>query len=280
MSGIVFFGTNALGKVRDFYVDRVGMTIWLEQPDCVVLKHGNMLLGFCARDRVEMAGTITFFYGSPEEVDAMHGMMGDRALTPPKDNQKYMIHHFFAADPEDRPIEFQSFLRPVGPHLDGLELLTTRRSVRKFLEVPPKESEVLALLDSCRSAPTSRNSQPAYYVLVEEAHLLDQLGQVRGQSSAPIARAPLAVAVCSDPAASERHTQDGDIAAYHLLLAAWARGLGTCWIADMDRDEVKDLLGVPRDHYVATVTPLGYPESVPAPTSRKELAEYVRFPGK
>ena len=86
----------------------------------------------------------------------------------------------------------------------------------------------------------------------------------------------MAVAICSDPALSKRHIQDGCIGAYHFLLAAWAQGLGTCWIAAMDREDVKERLGIPQEHYVATVTPLGYPEKVPSPPGRKTYDDYIK----
>ena len=87
----------------------------------------------------------------------------------------------------------------------------------------------------------------------------------------------MAVAICSDPDKSRRHIQDGVIAAYHFMLAAWFYGLGTCWIAAMDRDDVKDKLGIPKHHYVATITPLGYPEFIPEPPPRKPAKEFVKF---
>jgi len=61
------------------------------------------------------------------------------------------------------------------------------------------------------------------------------------------------------------------------MLAAWSYGLGTCWIAAMDRDDVKEVLGIPKEHYIATITPLGYPEFVPRPPPRREAREMVKF---
>jgi len=278
MSGIVFLGTRDLDAVRRFYVDEVGCTIWLEQADCIVLKHGNMLLGFCSRDTLEMGGIIAFFLDDRCGVDAMHDRMGERAMTPPKENAKYEIYHFFAADPEDRPIEFQCFLHPVAPHLPGDDLLRTRRSVREYEDRPVPEDVIVQVFELCRWAPTSMNMQPHYYMIIDDRQTMSALASVRGSSSAPIAAGPLAVAICSDPSVSKRHIEDGDIGAYHFLLAAWAHGLGTCWIADMDREEVKSRLNIPQDHYVATVTPLGYPSTVPPPPARKDVAEFLRFP--
>lgn len=49
------------------------------------------------------------------------------------------------------------------------------------------------------------------------------------------------------------------IAFTHLILAARAEGLGTCWIGAFNNDEIKKLLEVPHDYEVVAATPLGYP---------------------
>ena len=48
MAGIVFFKTKKLEELKKFYVSGVGMEVWLEQADCVIFKHQNMLVGFCS----------------------------------------------------------------------------------------------------------------------------------------------------------------------------------------------------------------------------------------
>ncbi|MFP8956115.1 VOC family protein [Natrialbaceae archaeon A-CW3] len=109
MSGIVFFGTESLETVVEFYVDRIGGTRWLEQPDCTILQYDNMLFGFCTRERADTAGTITFVYDSADEVDAMYDRLTDCALEEPVENEQYRIYQFFATDPEGRTVEFQTF---------------------------------------------------------------------------------------------------------------------------------------------------------------------------
>ena len=113
MNGIVFFRTQRLEHLRRFYLDEVGCEIWLEQADCLILRHGNLLLGFCDRDAADLQGTITFVYDTREEVDRMFDRLRAAATTEPDYNPKYRIYHFFAKDPEGRAIEFQRFEEPV-----------------------------------------------------------------------------------------------------------------------------------------------------------------------
>lgn len=277
MAGIQFHGTQDLDQVVDFYQNLVGMEIWLRQEDCIILKHGNFLLGFCRRERSDTSGIITFFYREATEIDVMHKKLEVYATTAPAKNERYEIYRFLARDPENRTVEFQAFLHPVDSYVDGQALLTSRRSIRSFKETPVSDEVLWEVFEICRYSPTSRNSQSYYFMVVREPNKLAWLASLRGSSSAPIARAKLAVVVSADPDRSARHVQDGCIAGYHFTLAAWLHGLGTCWIAAMDRDDVKEGLGIPRSHYIATITPVGYPSESPQAPLRRRSDEMVKF---
>jgi len=114
MSGIIFFKTRNISRLSDFYTNKIGMTVWLKQEDCIILRHGNMLLGFCMRDEIEVTGMITFVYETQSEVDDMYERLIDIATTEPEINKKYKIYQFFAQDPDGRALEFQYFLHPVA----------------------------------------------------------------------------------------------------------------------------------------------------------------------
>ncbi|MFO7991712.1 MAG: nitroreductase family protein [Thermoplasmata archaeon] len=278
MSGITFFRTGDLERIKDFYINEIGMSTWVDQGSCIILKHGNMLLGFCEGDDAETEGVVTFFYDEKERVDEMYDKLKDRAKDKPKENSTYNIYNFFAEDPDRRSIEFQTFMHDLEPYLDGEELLLRRRSIRDYEEKEIDKDTLWKLFELCRWAPTSMNSESYYFVPIHDRDVLEKLGTIRGASSQPISNAPMAVAICSDPGKTKRKKQDGCIAAYHFMLAAKLFGLGTCWIADMDRDEVKELIEVPKEHYVATVTPLGYPVSLPDAPERDPVEDYVKKP--
>lgn len=238
------------------------------------------MLGFCERNKIDTSGMITLFFQTREEVDEMHEKLEKTALQDPSENQKYKIYQFYARDPENRMIECQCFLHDLNPYLTGEQLLVTRRSVRTFRETPVPKQLLDDILEICRYSPTSRNSQAYYYIVIDKEKNKDKvefLSSRREKSSEPIKKAPLAVAVCVDTGNTSRPEQDGCIAAYHFILASWQHGLGTCWIAAMDREDVKETLGIPTDHYVATVTPLGYPENVRSIPDRRKVDEFTKF---
>ncbi|WP_265111475.1 VOC family protein [Halosolutus halophilus] len=108
MDGIVFFRTQCHDDVVAFYRD-LGATVWREQPDCTILEAGTFRVGFCDRETADTEGIVTFVFGDRDGVDDAYERLADRAAEEPRFNQKYGIYQFFAADPEGRTVEFQTF---------------------------------------------------------------------------------------------------------------------------------------------------------------------------
>jgi hypothetical protein len=108
--GIVFFQSEHRAETVEFYVEAVGAEVWREQVGCTILRHGNMLFGFCDDDDdTDRCGILTFVYGSAEEVDQMYARLEDVARAEPHENSDYEIYQFFADDPDGRTVEFQTF---------------------------------------------------------------------------------------------------------------------------------------------------------------------------
>ena len=112
MAGIIFLRTAEFEHIVEFYTDRLGMEVWLEQPSITILRHENLLVGFQDQPEVrpDNDGLITFFYPDREQVDRMYALLTDRSITEPKENPRYRIYNFYAEDPEKRRLEFQYFL--------------------------------------------------------------------------------------------------------------------------------------------------------------------------
>jgi len=277
MNGIVFFKTKDLGRIRSFYASMLELPVWLDQDSCVIFRSGNQLLGFCESESSEICGTITFFFNCREQVDAAYTKLKSIAKTAPGENPKYNIYHFWATDPEGRSLEFQCFERQLEPYLTLEEGLKTRRSIRKYTAEPVSPELLNKVFELCRYSPTACNLQGYYYVVIKKREILEKIVALRGPSGNPLLAAPFAIAIAAKGDISHRKIQDACIAAYHLLLAAKAYGLGTCWVTDMDKEEIKNLLCIPPQDYIACLTPLGYPaEHFPLP-DRHQVSDFVRY---
>jgi hypothetical protein len=117
MTGIVFFRSPNYESIASFYVDEVGAEEWLRQSGCRILSYDNLLFGFCASEEPDTDGMLTFVTEDRSGVDAFYEQFTDRATGEPSVNKEYDIYQFFAADPEGRMMEFQTFLHETEPVL-------------------------------------------------------------------------------------------------------------------------------------------------------------------
>jgi len=112
MDGIVFFGSREHDAVVRFYRE-LGATVWREQPDCTILQAGDFRFGFCARDRPDTDGIVTFVFPDRTGVDDAYRRVGtldpDAPDSEPTYSETYDIYQAFATDPEGRTVEFQTF---------------------------------------------------------------------------------------------------------------------------------------------------------------------------
>lgn len=112
MSGIVFFRTEDLPILKEFYQSRIGANLWKDQGSCLIFDHDDFKFAFCKTDEEpDTCGVITFLYDTEDEVDKVHGQLKDIAVSEPVSRKpEFNIYQFYAEDPEGRTLEFQCFL--------------------------------------------------------------------------------------------------------------------------------------------------------------------------
>jgi len=170
--------------------------------------------------------------------------------------------------------------------LEFYEVIRTRRSVRAYKPDPIPEDVLRRVLEAARIAPSGSNRQPWRFIIVRDEDTKRRLVPACHNQSW-IADAPVVIVACARELSYNRGgymgklsgVMDATIAFTHLILAARAEGLGTCWIGAFENDEVKKVLGVPSGWNVVALTPMGYPAEGEAafrePFGRKPLSEIV-----
>ena len=68
---------------------------------------------------------------------------------------------------------------------------------------------------------------------------------------------------------------DAAIVMDHMILAATALDLGTCWIGAFDSKAAREVLGLDDTLEPVVFTPLGYPREAPVHRDKKVLADLV-----
>jgi nitroreductase len=149
--------------------------------------------------------------------------------------------------------------------MDFTTVYTTRRSVREYAKRPVPPEAIDRVLEAARLAPSACNFQPWRFIVVRDGDTRAQLAKHSGDF---VGTAPVVIVCCG-----KRYPQDynwmGDklflidvaIAVDHLTLAARNEGLGTCWIGAFKDQPIKALLGIPADHDVVALIPIGFPAS-------------------
>lgn len=166
--------------------------------------------------------------------------------------------------------------------MDFFELISARYSVRAYKPDPVPDALVAQVLEAARLAPTAANRQPFTLIVLRTAGRQEELRRIYHRDW--FASAPLVIAACGEPAAAwvrrdGRNYVDVDVAIAmdHLILAAAALGLGTCWVAAFDPDAAREVLRLPAAMEPIAFTPLGYPADTLRPKERKPLADLVRY---
>lgn len=178
-----------------------------------------------------------------------------------------------------------------------LDLATNRRSVRKYKSEPVPEEVLMRILTAGQMAPSGNNSQPWRFIIVNDAKTKEELFKVAGRQEW-ILSAPLTIAIVADLKAKlpqnrmdeeisiddNRHinlllksVRDASIAADHIVMAAADEGLGSCWIALYEQDDICPVLDVPRHCYVVAIVTIGYPDEKPDAKPRKRLSDIASW---
>lgn len=188
-----------------------------------------------------------------------------------------------------------------------------RRSIRKFLDKPIPKQELLEILQSGLKAPSSKNSQPWNYTVVQDQAKAEMLQAFRQglqrmendpllpppfkplisaakQTANIMETAPVILLAVNPygknvlgPLTPEEHlaeiTQIQSISASmeNILLAATEKGIGSLWICDIyfAYDELCQWLGT--DGQLVAAIALGYPGESPSARPRKSLEEVVEW---
>jgi nitroreductase len=168
-----------------------------------------------------------------------------------------------------------------------IDLLRLRRSIRQYRNQPVEKEKIDLLIEAALRAPSSRGFNPWEFVVVDDPETLAALSRSKPHGASFLANAPLAIAVCGEPATSDVWVEDVSIAAIILHLAAADLGLGSCWIQLRKRNydqqttagqHAAHLLGLPNGLEVSAILAMGYPDQKPPPHPESALQrEKVSF---
>ncbi|MCS7242907.1 MAG: nitroreductase family protein [Candidatus Caldatribacterium sp.] len=159
-----------------------------------------------------------------------------------------------------------------------LQVIKSRRSVRAYEEREIPREILEDLIDCGRLAPSGYNRQPWVFVVVTERERRHALAELC-QWGRFLREAKAAILIFYEKDA-ETGLEDACAAAENIIIAAWAYGLGTCWINSHRKahsEAVKRLVHCPENLELAVILAVGYPKEIPHAPWKKKLAEVLRW---
>lgn len=167
--------------------------------------------------------------------------------------------------------------------MDFSRIIKTRRSIRRFKKQRIARSTLIELFDVARSAPSAGNRQPVEYIVVDEPGTVQKVFEqlawaafVQPRRDPPQGGEPVAyiiVLVNKDIELGDFGRVDAAAAIENILLAAWSKGVASCWLGSVQRDNIRELLGIPAKLQVDSVVALGYPDEEPVMEEAKDNSE-------
>lgn len=140
--------------------------------------------------------------------------------------------------------------------MQTFEAIETLLAVRSYKDTPIPDEIVHKIVQAGRLTASAMNRQTWDFIVIRSKDRIQKLGTLA--STGPyIAQAPLAIAVVVPD--DKYGPIDGGRATQDMMLTAWEEGVGSNWVGNVDTDEIKDLLNVPRDLMILNVIPFGYP---------------------
>lgn len=166
--------------------------------------------------------------------------------------------------------------------MDLYEAIRNRVSTRSYRGDPVEDEKLDRILEAARLAPSGKNGQPWVFIVVKDRETRESLVPACKDQKF-VGEAPVVIAACGNEELAYKKMGgywnslpvDIGIALEHLMLAAEAEGLGTCWIGAFKEEEVREILGVPRNYKIVALTPVGYPSGDKVFRKRKEKEEIV-----
>lgn len=171
---------------------------------------------------------------------------------------------------------------------DFLNVIYSRRSVRKFTGEPVGKEDLTAILRAGMAAPSAVNVQPWAFVAVTDRGTLDELCRELPYAKM-LDKAGAAVIVCGIPDkddiyAKDYWVMDCSLASGNILLAAHALGYGAVWTAAYVNPErvrsVRRILSIPEQIIPLNVIPVGVPadpDSKPLDKFREENIHWEKW---
>jgi nitroreductase len=159
-----------------------------------------------------------------------------------------------------------------------VDVILSRRSIRSYKRKKVPKKVLNRIFEAGRQAPSASNVQPWHFIVLTDFEVKEKLSH--GRWNTFVKDSAFTVVGCAyvgDSYGQKWSIVDTTIALENMVIAAWALGIGSCWIGDFEEEMVKKLLNIPEDWKVIALISFGYPAEQPRSSLKKPLSEIVSY---
>lgn len=148
--------------------------------------------------------------------------------------------------------------------MEFIDILKSRRSIRKYKKEPIPRALLEEITEAGKWGASARAEYPWRFVIIDDKERLKELAAIVGVHGRFIADSAATIVVASNPA--KYYLEDGSAATQNILNAAWAKGIGTCWVAGDKKDycpQVLKFVNAPEGMKLVSLISCGIPDEKP-----------------
>ena len=153
------------------------------------------------------------------------------------------------------------------------DVITSRRTIRKFTQKPVELSILKKMVDAGRLAPSAGNKQPLEYIITLDENIREKIfpnvrwaGYIVPEGNPKEDERPTAyiiILINKEDLLVPFYKYDVGASAENITLAALEEGIGCCWIGSFDRKKIKNILKITDEYSIDLILALGYPLESP-----------------
>jgi nitroreductase len=172
----------------------------------------------------------------------------------------------------------QILMTYAGAHSNSLiDAILSRRSIRRYQQKEIPRGALDKILEAGRQAPSAMNRQPWHFIVVSNYEIKKELS--KWLFTKHIKDSPVTIVGCAKTGFLDKKWSiiGTSIALQNMVIAAWALGIGSCWIGGFKEDRVKQLLKIPDKWKIVALVTFGYPAETPHMKRKKAIEKVVSF---
>ncbi|MFH1877011.1 MAG: nitroreductase family protein [Candidatus Omnitrophota bacterium] len=152
------------------------------------------------------------------------------------------------------------------------QLIASRRSIRLFEPRHIPVSMITNALDAGRLAPSAANLQFIEYLVINEPDLCRRVfpctrwaGYLAGRRNPSPGHEPVAylAILINTKKSNNPDMRDIGAAAQNIMLSLRVNGVGSCWLGNIDRVGLSEILAIPSGYEIDSLIAAGFPAEDP-----------------